>query len=96
MYILNYILGGGGFESRLMQKVREEEGLVYSVSSSYETNEKSGLIIGAAATEKKKAHKTIEAIKAEYKKIHRAGISAEELADAKSYLCSRLCMLPHL
>ncbi len=86
MYILNYILGGGGFESRLMQKVREEEGLVYSVSSSYDTNEKSGLIIGTAATEKKKAHKTIEAIKDEYKKIYSKGITEKELADAKSYL----------
>lgn len=34
--VMNYILGGGGFSSRLMQKVRTEEGLAYDVHSSYQ------------------------------------------------------------
>ena len=32
-YILNYIIGGGGFSSRLMEEVREKRGLAYSVHS---------------------------------------------------------------
>ena len=32
-YVLNYIIGGGGFSSRLMEEVREKRGLAYSVHS---------------------------------------------------------------
>ena len=36
LYIMNAILGGSGFQSHLMAKVRSEEGLAYSVGSQYE------------------------------------------------------------
>ena len=39
---MNYILGGGGFGSRLMDKIREELGFVYSISSSFSARKHAG------------------------------------------------------
>lgn len=85
-YVLNYILGGGGFESRLMKEIREERGLVYSVYSSYGTQDYAGFISGSAATESEKSPLTIAAIKKEFERINQEGVTQQELDDAKSYL----------
>lgn len=86
VYLLNYMLGGGGFESRLMKNIREDKGLVYSVYSSYVTYGKTGLLVGSAATENKSADKTIREIENEFKKVADAGFTQQELDDAKSYM----------
>jgi zinc protease len=85
-YIVNYILGGGGFESRLMQHIREEKGLVYSINSQLTGHEKAGLMLGSAATESQRSHETIEAIYEEITRLHLEGITEQELIDAKGYL----------
>ena len=50
-YVMNYILGGGGFSSWLTEEVREKRGLAYSVYSYLEPLRHAGLIIGSVATE---------------------------------------------
>ena len=40
--ILNYVLGGGGFQSRLYKEVREKKGLVYSIYSYLRPYEEEG------------------------------------------------------
>ena len=49
-YILNYILGGGGFSSRLMVEVREKRGLAYSVYSYLYPLQKSAIYLGGVST----------------------------------------------
>ncbi len=49
-YVMNYILGGGGFNSRLYEEVREKRGLAYSVYSYLYTLEHAGLYLGGVAT----------------------------------------------
>src|SRR6202008_2781731 len=49
-YVLNYILGGGAFSSRLYQEVREKRGLAYGVSDSLAWLEHAAVLIGGTAT----------------------------------------------
>ena len=49
-YIVNYILGGGGFSSRLLEEIREKRGLAYSVYSYLDDGVHSPLWMGALAT----------------------------------------------
>ena len=49
-YIVNHILGGGSFSSRLYQEVREKRGLAYSVYDSLLWLEHTALFLGSTAT----------------------------------------------
>jgi len=85
-YIMNYILGGGGFESRLMKEVREKKGLAYSVSTSLHTYAKAGVISGYVATKNSSVNETLSIIRQEIDKIHNSGVTKSELLDSKDYL----------
>jgi len=85
-YIVNSILGGGGFGSRLMAEVREKRGLVYSVFSALQPLRHSGLLIGGAATMNERAAETIEVVRQELKRMAEEGPSEAELEEAKTYL----------
>jgi zinc protease len=85
-YIMNHILGGAGFESRLMSEVREKRGLAYSTSSSLATMDQAGLLMGAADTRNDSAAKTIEVVRAEWQRMHDIGVTQDELNDAKTYI----------
>ena len=85
-YIMNHILGGGGFESRLVDEVREKRGLAYSTSSSLTTMDRAGLILGAADTRNDSAGKSLEIVRAEWRRMRDNGVTQEELDDAKTYV----------
>jgi zinc protease len=85
-YVVNYILGGGGFTSRLTQEVREKRGLAYSVYGELEPLQHSGLIIGGVATENSRVARSIEIIRAEWRRMREEGPTAKELENAKTYL----------
>src|SRR5690606_38930850 len=85
-YILNHILGGGGFSSRLTEEVREKRGLSYSVYSYLAPLDHAGLFIGGAATQNRRAAEALEVIQAEIERMAREGPTAEELEAAKTYL----------
>lgn len=88
--VLNYILGGGGFGSRLMKKIREEMGLAYDVSSSFTINEEPGLFVISLQTRNDQAYQAIEIIKQEIQRLTREPVSDEELQEAKAYLTGSL------
>ncbi len=85
-YILNYVLGGGGFASRLYNEVREKRGLVYSVYSYLHPLDKAGLLMGGAATKNERVGETLKIIDQELKRIATGGVEKKELEDAKTYL----------
>ncbi len=85
-YVMIRILGGGGFTSRLTEEIREKRGLAYSVYSYLSAFDRAGLIMGGVATGNDRVAKTIELIRAEWAKLRAKGVTAEELADAKTYL----------
>ncbi len=83
--VLNYVLGGGGFQSRLYKEIREESGLVYSIYSYLVPFENDGIIIGGFQTRNETVNETISKVKVEWEKIKNNGISPRELRDAKTY-----------
>jgi zinc protease len=85
-YVLNYVLGGGGFASRLMEEVREKRGLAYSVYSNLYPYQHGSVFIGNVATKNEAVGQSIEVIESELKRIAEQGPTEEELANAKSYL----------
>jgi zinc protease len=85
-YILNYIIGGGGFSSRLMEEVREKRGLAYSVHSNLFPYQHGAVFVGNVATQNERVGQSLEVIERELKRLAEEGPSAEELAGAKSYL----------
>lgn len=85
-YVLNYILGGGGFVSRLYSEVREKRGLVYSVYSFLMPLDHTSLVGGSAGTANERVAETLETVRSVWKTFAEEGPTAEELTDAKTYL----------
>jgi len=86
----NYVLGGGGFDSRLTHEVREKRGLAYSVYSSLDPRQHGGFVIGGVATENAHVGQSIDIVRQEWQRMRDDGPSAKEVADAKTYLTGSL------
>jgi zinc protease len=85
-FMVNSMLGGGGFGSRLMQEVREKRGLVYSVFSSLQPMAHGGIFYGGAATMNERAAETVEVVREQLALMAEEGPTEEELEEAKTYL----------
>ena len=85
-YVMNYVLGGGGFASRLTQQVRVERGLAYSVYSYLAPLDHGPLWIGGAGTQNARVAETLDVVRAELARMRDGGVTEQELADAKTYL----------
>lgn len=85
-YIVNHILGGGSFSSRLYREVREVRGLAYSVYSMLLPLQHTALFMSSTATRADRAAETLAVVEQEIKRIAAEGPSEDELAKAKSYL----------
>jgi zinc protease len=85
-YVLNHILGGGAFTSRLFQEVREKRGLAYSVGTSLVSYRATAMTWGFTATKNERVSECIEVIQAEMRRLRSDGPEAEELQKAKDYL----------
>ena len=85
-YVLNYIIGGGGFSSRLMEEVREKRGLAYSVHSNLFPYQHGPVFVGNVATKNEAVGQSLDVIESELRRLAEQGPTAAELADAKSYL----------
>nr|WP_298427546.1 pitrilysin family protein [Rhodoblastus sp.] len=84
--VVNHILGGGAFTSRLWQEVREKRGLTYSVYSMLATAEHSPSFIGSTSTKNERAAESLSVIETECARLAAEGPTAEELEKAKKYL----------
>ncbi|MGB1088826.1 MAG: M16 family metallopeptidase, partial [Alphaproteobacteria bacterium] len=85
-FVLNHLLGGGGFGSRLMEEVREKRGLAYSVSTSLSPFQRAGIFFGQVASANDSAGQALDLIRAEMRKIAENGVDDATLNDAKTYL----------
>jgi zinc protease len=83
---VNYVLGGGGFASRLMEEVREKRGLAYAVGTSLAPLDRASLIVGRVATENRAVADSVRIVREEWRRMAEEGPTEEELADAKAYL----------
>jgi zinc protease len=85
-YVMNDILGGSGFGSRLTDEIREKRGLTYSVYTDLYSLYHGAAMYGGAATRNDRAAETISLIKSELKRFATDGPTPAELDDAKTYL----------
>ncbi len=85
-FILNHILGGGGFESRLMQEVREKRGLTYGVSTFLVPKDLASVYLGSVSSANDRIADAVEVIRQEWARAAAEGVTQKELDDAKTYL----------
>lgn len=84
--VMNFILGGGGFTSRLLDNIRTKGGLAYSVASMFTANKSPGSFQVIMQTKNESANDAIQRACAEIERIRREPVSDDELAGAKLYL----------
>lgn len=84
--IANYILGGGGFVSRLMKAVREEEGLTYGIGSFLAPMDKASMVLASFSADNDKVARALDRVKAVWKTFFEKGVRESEVEAAKDYL----------
>ncbi len=90
--VMNYILGGGGFESRLMEEIRKKRGLTYGVHSGLSSMKHANLIRADLSTSNEKASEALKILKQEWIKMAKDGATEQELKEAKSYITGSLLL----
>lgn len=85
-FLMNHVLGGGTFSSRLFSEVREARGLTYGIGSWLRTDDFTHSLNIATSTRSDRVEEALEVIKAEIARMVEEGPTEEELADAKRYL----------
>ncbi|MHA6326296.1 M16 family metallopeptidase [Roseivivax sp. CAU 1753] len=85
-FVINQILGSGGFESRLMEEVRDKRGLTYGVYSYIANRDNSDMIMGRVASANDRIAEAVTVIRDEWRRMAEEGVSQEELDAAKTYL----------
>ncbi|MDF1706660.1 MAG: pitrilysin family protein [Paracoccaceae bacterium] len=85
-FILDHILGGGGFESRLMTEVREKRGLTYGIYTYLADRDHAQTWGGSVASANDRVAEAVDVIRAEWTRLQTEGVTAEELENAKTYL----------
>lgn len=86
LYVGNYILGGGGFVSRLMNEVREKRGLAYSVYSYFIPMQQPGPFQIGLQTKKENADQALAIVRDTLRKFIADGPTAKELQAAKDHI----------
>ncbi len=84
--VLNHALGGGSFESRLMDEVRAKRGLTYGVYSYLAGKDLAEVYIGAVSSANDRIAEAVEVIRDEWAKAAAEGLTPEEVENAKTYL----------
>jgi zinc protease len=84
--VMNYILGGGGFSSRMMDNIRDNKGLAYDVHSGFAAQKEAGAFEVSIQTKNESANEVIAEALKELRRIQTDLVSEKELADAKAYL----------
>jgi zinc protease len=85
-FIMNHILGGGSFSSRLFNEVREKRGLTYGIGSSLVTSDFSDSLFIGTSTRADRVEEALTVIRDEVRRMAEEGPTVDELAKAKTYL----------
>ncbi|MDV7272039.1 pitrilysin family protein [Thioclava sp. A2] len=85
-YLLNQIIGAGGFSSRLMDEVREKRGLTYGIYTYLVPKDLAEVWMGSFSASNEKVAEAIRIVKEEWTKAATGAVTEAELADAKTYL----------
>ena len=86
MIVTNYILGGGGFSSRLLTEIRAKRGLAYSIRSTFHFKKRVGSFLVSLQTKNDSAQEAISIVLEEIKKLQKEPVTDIELEGARKYL----------
>lgn len=84
--VMNYVLGAGGFSSRLMDSIRDKQGLVYGIMSHFDARLMPGSFWINFQTRTETTNQAIQSVLDELKSIREAPVSDQELSEAKAFL----------
>ncbi|HYD49864.1 MAG TPA: pitrilysin family protein [Terriglobales bacterium] len=84
--VMNYVLGGGGFGSRLMDEIRTKSGLAYSVGSGFTAPKSPGSFRIEMQTKTATVTEALQRTCAQLERIRAGEVTADELDSAKRYL----------
>lgn len=84
--VMNYILGGGGFSSRMMDSIRDNMGLAYDVGSHFAPGRHNGLFTVDMQTKNASAKTAIDEALRQIERIRIEPVTDIELAGAKAYI----------
>jgi zinc protease len=84
--VVNWILGGGGFSSRLTEEIREKRGLTYGVGTKLAPFPGRSLLLGSVSTENRRFGETLSILKGEWARIAEEGPTEAEVAQGRAYL----------
>ncbi|MCM2271616.1 MAG: insulinase family protein [candidate division Zixibacteria bacterium] len=88
--LMNYILGGGSFTSRLTSRVRSDEGLAYRAGSSFDIDSRDyGVFAAFCQTKSSTCYKATKIIMEEISKIRAEGATQDELDEARNAAINR-------
>lgn len=83
--LVNYILGEGGFSSRLMSRIRSDLGLTYGIRSHFFFRRAPGPFLVSTFTPAAHTAQVVQEIQAVIRKVRDEGVTAQELEEAQSY-----------
>lgn len=83
--LVNYVLGGGGFSSRLMARIRSDLGFTYGIRSSFSFRRAPGPFIVSTFTPADNTAQVVAEIRSVISEVHGNGVTAQELEEAQSY-----------
>ena len=84
--VMNYILGAGGFSSRLMDSIRDKQGLAYGIMSQFDSRLLPGAFYISLQTRTEVTNQAITGVLTEIKGIRDAPVTDQELNEAKSFI----------
>jgi len=84
--VMNHILGAGGFSSRLMDSIRDKQGLAYGIMSHYEARAMPGSFWVNLQTKTETTNQAISGVLAEITSLRESPVSDQELSEAKAFL----------
>ena len=84
LYVGNYILGGGGFDSRLMNDVRQKRGLAYSVYSYFMPMREAGAFQIGLQTRADQTEEALKVVRQTLGDFVNKGVTEDELTQAKN------------
>lgn len=85
-FVMNHILGGGGFGSRLTEEVREQRGLTYGIRTALSTGDYGPLVTGRFSTANARVAEALAIVREEWARMAEDGVTEAELEAAKRYL----------
>ena len=85
-FVMSEILGGGGFNSRLTEEIREKRGLTYGVGFGLSPMDRAGLYIGSLQTSNARAGEALTLVRQVMAKMAEEGPTQQELDEAKTFL----------